>query len=66
MIKPAFKPITLLLRQIQGATRRVTEEALRESKLTAAQANVLTELAYGQPVECGTGSPLFGNSAEHG
>lgn len=48
MIKPAFKPITLLLRQIQGATRRVTEEALRESKLTAAQANVLTELAYGQ------------------
>jgi DNA-binding MarR family transcriptional regulator len=37
------------LRQIQGATRRATEEALRNSDLTAAQANVLTELAYGQP-----------------
>jgi len=37
------------LRQIQGATRRATEEALRDSDLTAAQANVLTELAYGQP-----------------
>jgi DNA-binding MarR family transcriptional regulator len=49
MIKPAVKPITVLLRQIQGATRRATEEALRNSDLTAAQANVLTELAYGQP-----------------
>jgi DNA-binding MarR family transcriptional regulator len=49
MIKPAFKPITLLLRQLQGATRRATEEALRNSDLTAAQANVLTELAYGHP-----------------
>ena len=49
MIKPALKPITILLRQIQGATRRATEEALRNSDLTAAQANVLTELAYGQP-----------------
>lgn len=49
MIKPALKPITLLLRQIQGATRRATERALRNSKLTVAQANVLTELAYGQP-----------------
>ena len=49
MTKPAVKPITLLLRQIQGATRRATEEALRDSNLTAAQANVLTELAYGQP-----------------
>jgi len=48
MIKPALKPIALLLRQIQGAMRRVTEEALRDSNLTAAQANVLTELAYGQ------------------
>lgn len=47
--KPALKPITVLLRQIQGATRRATEEALRDSDLTAAQANVLTELAYGQP-----------------
>lgn len=49
MVKPALKPIGLLLRQIQGATRRAMEEALRDSKLTAAQANVLTELAYGQP-----------------
>ena len=49
MIKPALKPITVLLRQIQGATRRATEEALRNSDLTAAQANVLTELAYGEP-----------------
>jgi DNA-binding MarR family transcriptional regulator len=48
LIKPAVKPITLLLRQIQGATRRATEEALRDTNLTAAQANVLTELAYGQ------------------
>jgi DNA-binding MarR family transcriptional regulator len=47
--KPAVKPITVLLRQIQGATRRATEEALRDSDLTAAQANVLTELAYGRP-----------------
>lgn len=49
MTKPAIKPITILLRQIQGATRRATEEALRDSNLTTAQANVLTELAYGQP-----------------
>ena len=49
LINPGFKPITVLLRQIQGATRRATEEALRNSDLTAAQANVLTELAYGQP-----------------
>jgi len=49
IIRPAVKPITLLLRQVQGATKRATEEALRDSDLTAAQANVLTELAYGQP-----------------
>ena len=49
MVKPALKPITILLRQIQGATRRATEEAHRNIDLTAAQANVLTELAYGQP-----------------
>jgi DNA-binding MarR family transcriptional regulator len=49
MTKSAFKPITVLLRQIQGATRRATEEALRNSDLTATQANVLTELAYGEP-----------------
>ena len=44
---PAVKPITVLLRQVQGATKRATEEALRGSDLTAPQANVLTELAYG-------------------
>ena len=49
MIKPAFKPIALLLRQVQGAMRRAMEEALRDSGLTAAQANVFTELAYGRP-----------------
>jgi len=38
----------VLLRQVQGATKRATEEALRDSDLTAAQASVLTELAYGQ------------------
>jgi DNA-binding MarR family transcriptional regulator len=49
MIRPAIKPITALLRQVQAATRRATEDALRDSRLTAAQASVLTELAYGQP-----------------
>ena len=49
MIKPVYRPITLLLRQIQGATRRAMEEALWDCSLTAVQANVLTELAYGQP-----------------
>jgi DNA-binding MarR family transcriptional regulator len=47
-IKPALKPITVLLRQIQGVTRRATEEALRDGDLTAGQANVLAEIAYGQ------------------
>lgn len=47
MVKPALKPITVLLRQMQGAMRRVTEEALEDTGLTVAQANVLTELAYG-------------------
>ena len=37
-----------ILRQVQGATKRATEEALRDSDLTAAQASILTELAYGQ------------------
>jgi DNA-binding MarR family transcriptional regulator len=46
MIKPALKPITVLLRQLQGAMRRAMENALKDSGLTAAQANVLTELAY--------------------
>jgi DNA-binding MarR family transcriptional regulator len=41
--------MTVLLRQIQGATRRATEEVLRDSGLTVAQANILMELAYGQP-----------------
>jgi DNA-binding MarR family transcriptional regulator len=49
MIKFTVKPITVLLRQIQSATRRATEVALGDSGLTAAQANVLTEIAYGQP-----------------
>ena len=49
IIKPAIKPIVVLLRQVQGATKRATEEALRDSDLTTAQANVLAELAYGQP-----------------
>jgi DNA-binding MarR family transcriptional regulator len=39
----------MLLRQLQGATRRAMEEALRDSKLTVAQASALTELAYGPP-----------------
>jgi DNA-binding MarR family transcriptional regulator len=34
---------------MQGAARRATEEALRDTGLTAAQANVLAELAYGEP-----------------
>jgi DNA-binding MarR family transcriptional regulator len=49
IVKPAVEPITVLLQQVQGAAKRATEEALRDSDLTAAQANVLTELAYGQP-----------------
>jgi DNA-binding MarR family transcriptional regulator len=49
IIKPALKPITVLLWQIQGAARRATEEALRDSGMTVAQAHVLTELAYGRP-----------------
>jgi DNA-binding MarR family transcriptional regulator len=43
-----IKPITVLLRQLQGAAKRATEEALQDTDLTAAQASVLTELAYGQ------------------
>lgn len=50
MIKSTVKPIGLLLRQIQRATRRAIEEALRDGKLTATQADVLTELAYGPPL----------------
>jgi DNA-binding MarR family transcriptional regulator len=42
-----LKPITVLLRQLQGAMRQTMEEVLEETGLTMAQANVLTELAYG-------------------
>jgi DNA-binding MarR family transcriptional regulator len=42
-----LRPITVLLRQLQSAVRQVTDEALKEIGLTSAQANVLTELAYG-------------------
>lgn len=42
-----LKPITVLLRQLQSAIRQATDEALKEVGLTAAHANVLTELAYG-------------------
>jgi DNA-binding MarR family transcriptional regulator len=48
IIKPALKPITLLLREVQVATRQALEEALRGAGLTVSQANVLTELAYGK------------------
>jgi len=49
IVRPDLKPITVLLRQIQASMRHATEEALRSSALTMAQANLLTELAYGQP-----------------
>lgn len=42
-----LKPINVLLRQLQNALRHVTEQALQETGLTSAQANALTELAYG-------------------
>jgi DNA-binding MarR family transcriptional regulator len=42
-----FKPITVLLRQLQNAMRHTTEEVLQEAELTPAQASVLTELAHG-------------------
>jgi DNA-binding MarR family transcriptional regulator len=47
IMKPGLRPITVLLKQMQGAMRRAVEQALEGSELTAAQANVLTELAYG-------------------
>jgi DNA-binding MarR family transcriptional regulator len=47
IVKPALKPVTMLLREVQVATRRVLEEAIRDADLTVSQANVLTELAYG-------------------
>ena len=48
IVRPALKPITLLLREVQAATRQALEEALRDAGLTVSQANVLTELAYGK------------------
>ena len=48
IVKPALKPVTLLLREVQVATRQALEEALRDAGLTVSQANVLTELAYGK------------------
>ncbi len=46
-MKPALKPVTLLLRELHVVTRRALEDAVREAGLTVSQANVLTELAYG-------------------
>jgi DNA-binding MarR family transcriptional regulator len=48
IVKPALTPVTLLLREVQVATRQALEEALRDAGLTVSQANVLTELAYGK------------------
>jgi len=48
-MKFGVRPVTVLLRRIQQATRRATEEELRNSGLTVAQANVLTELGHGKP-----------------
>lgn len=47
IVKRTLKPVTVLLREIQAATRQALEEALRNAGLTVSQANVLTELAYG-------------------
>ena len=43
-----MKPVTVLLRDVQAATRQALEKAIREVGLTVSQANVLTELAYGK------------------
>ena len=48
IVKPALKPVTVLLREVQVATRQALEEALRDAGLTVSQSNVLTELAYGK------------------
>jgi DNA-binding MarR family transcriptional regulator len=48
IVKPVLKPVTVLLREVQVATRLALEEAIRDAGLTVSQANVLTELAYGQ------------------
>jgi DNA-binding MarR family transcriptional regulator len=46
--RPALRPVTILLREVQGAARQAMEEALRDAGLTVSQANVLVELAYGK------------------
>src|SRR5260370_15128695 len=43
---PALRPVTWLAKQIQSALRVATEEALAPLDLTAAQAAVLSALAY--------------------
>jgi DNA-binding MarR family transcriptional regulator len=48
IIKPVLKPVTVLLREVQVATRLALEGAIRDAGLTVSQANVLTELAYGK------------------
>jgi DNA-binding MarR family transcriptional regulator len=48
IVKPVLKPVILLLREVQSATRQALEEAMRDAGLTVSQANVLTELAYGK------------------
>ena len=48
IVRPVLKPITILLREVQVATRQALEESLRDAGLTVSQANVLTELAYGK------------------
>lgn len=48
IVKPALRPVTVLLREVQVATRQALEEAIRHAGLTVSQANVLTELAYGK------------------
>ena len=48
IVEPALKPVTVLLREAQAATRQALEESLRDAGLTVSQANVLTELAYGK------------------
>jgi DNA-binding MarR family transcriptional regulator len=48
IVRPSLKPVTILLREVQGAARQAMEEAMRDASLTVSQANVLLELAYGK------------------
>lgn len=48
IVRPALKPVTVLLREVQGATKQAMEEAIRDTGLTVSQANVLMEIAYGK------------------